>query len=339
MKVCENCFEDDELKGFISSNSLEKCTCEYCDTQDAEFINFNELADFFTGFLGLFKSDKNGKPLYLIIREDWKLFSKKVDKKLLNDILNEIKIDVKSHNQNVKYISNVYRSSSYWEQLKETIKWKSRFLTNIDQIKELHWDLFFEDAKINVDSTSKFYRARMHGNGQEETFDTKEMGHPLSRSKVSEGRANPQGIPFLYLSQSIKTTLYETRASYLDEISVGTFTIKDGVDLNLIDFTNVPSAFALNEQDSPLEDLVAGILLKKRISKELSKPLRRHDSNIEYIPTQFICEYIRYITGSDGIIFESSLHIGGINIVLFDQNKVECKNVESVVVSEVIIKY
>lgn len=337
MKVCENCFEDVELKGFISSNSLENGNCDYCNGQDVELIDFNELADFFTGLLDLFIPEKNGKSLDSIIREDWNLFSVKSNKKLLNDILQEIKTNIKSHSTNVNYISSVYNSSSYWEELKETIKWKSRFLTNIDQIKELHWDLFFQDAKVPIDSTRKFYRARLHDNGQKKAFDNAKMGHP-DKYKVSEGRANPQGIPFLYLSQSLETTLYETRASYLDDISVGTYTIKNDVSLSLIDFTVIPSAFTLNEQKAPLEELVAGILLKKRISKELSKPLRRHDSNIEYIPTQFICEYIRYITGADGIIFKSSLHIGGINIVLFDQNKVECKSVEHVVVSEVIIK-
>ena len=52
------------------------------------------------------------------------------------------------------------------------------------------------------------------------------MGCPPNKL-TSSGRANPQGIPYLYLSKTPETTLYETRASYLDELSIGKFKIKD----------------------------------------------------------------------------------------------------------------
>ena len=80
------------------------------------------------------------------------------------------------------------------------------------------------------------------------------------------------------------------------------------------------------------------MLLKRFISIDLSKPIRRYDSEIEYIPTQFICEYIRYISDADGILFNSSLHNGGKNIVLFNQDKVECVKVDMYRVSEVDIR-
>jgi hypothetical protein len=38
--------------------------------------------------------------------------------------------------------------------------------------------------------------------------------------------ANPSGIPFLYLSENEKTVVYEVRASYLDELSIGVFKAK-----------------------------------------------------------------------------------------------------------------
>ena len=55
--------------------------------------------------------------------------------------------------------------------------------------------------------------------------------------------------------------------------------------------------------------------------------MRRYDTEVEYIPTQFICEYVKVITGANGIRFNSSLHPEGKNIVIFDQELVECKEV------------
>ncbi len=81
------------------------------------------------------------------------------------------------------------------------------------------------------------------------------------------------------------------------------------------------------------------IQLKKVISKDLSKPIRRYDSDIEYIPTQYICEFIRLIIGVDGILFNSSLHSNGQNLVVFDQDKMECLDVKKYLVTELSIKF
>jgi len=160
------------------------------------------------------------------------------------------------------------------------------------------------------------------------------MGSP-HKTKVEDGRANPLGIPYLYLSKSIETTLYEIRAFYLDEVSVGEFKIKDDEEIILVDFTFSTGAFF---NVGHILDYTKSMLLKRLISADLSKPMRRYDSKLEYIPTQFICEFIRYITNADGIQFNSSLHKGGKNIVLFVQDKVECISVALHRVTNVEIK-
>jgi hypothetical protein len=78
--------------------------------------------------------------------------------------------------------------------------------------------------------------------------------------------------------------------------------------------------------------------LRDRISIDLSKPMRRYDSEIEYIPTQFICEFIKVYTGAGGIRFRSSLHPEGKNIVLFDDNKVTCVTVEKIKIQSLKLK-
>lgn len=70
-------------------------------------------------------------------------------------------------------------------------------------------------------------------------------------------------------------------------------------------------------------------MLTDSISKDLSKPLRRYDSEIEYVPTQLICEFCKEYVHADGICFKSSLYPGGVNYVLFDPKAADCVSVES----------
>ena len=334
MKVCPCCFNDVELKRFIASNSLENGKCDYCDGINSELIEVGVLQDFFSDFIGIFKEEKDGKPLVDLINTDWNLFSGKAEEyDILSDLLVATGSSISNPNKKVNYIDEIIECISFWEKLKEDLKWKRRFLTDITEIFELGWDSFF-NKQIILPSDEELYRARIHQNAGQVAFPVEKMGCP-EKEYATGGRANPYGIPYLYLSKSTETILYETRATYLDEISVGKFKIKNNNIVVLVDFTEDISAF-LN-MDNIIE-YTKGMLLKNYISSDLSKPLRRYDSELEYIPTQFICEFIRYITNADGILFNSSLHNGGINIVLFEQEKVECISVNKHRVTHVEIK-
>lgn len=335
MKVCTNCFNDIELKEFIKLNSSEKGRCDYCSNEiDSEILGMEKLFFFFSEFFGIFKEDKDGVNLVEILNDDWNFFSgNDVAYSILSDILSYVDSSIVSPEQTVSYIEEIIENFSYWEELKLKLKWESRFLTNTDPLFELGWDSFFNKTST-FPSGDELYRARIHPEGEQKTFDLEDMGCP-SKEKVNSGRANPQGIPYLYLSKTLKTTLYETRAAYLDEISIGKFRIKEDQQIVLVDFTEDVSSF-LNFEN--IIDYTKSVLLKKKISIDLSKPIRRYDSELEYIPTQFICEFIRYITGADGILFNSSLHGDGKNIVLFNEDKVKCISVQKHHVTKVSIE-
>mgnify|MGYP003977802717 FL=1 len=55
------------------------------------------------------------------------------------------------------------------------------------------------------------------------------------------------------------------------------------------------------------------------LGKELSKPIIPREANLEYLPTQYLCEMIKGLN-FDGIIFRSSVSEGD-NYVLFSDNK------------------
>lgn len=95
---------------------------------------------------------------------------------------------------------------------------------------------------------------------------------------------------------------------YLDRLSVGTFEITH--DLNVVDFSskiNLFYTYTDSETNESLVDTIKRKIILDRISSDLSKPLHRFDSEIEYVSTQLICEYCR-LNGADGIQFNSSLH-------------------------------
>ncbi|MGE0076271.1 MAG: RES domain-containing protein [Bacteroidales bacterium] len=335
MKVCVHCFNDIELKQFIQVEATEKGRCDYCSNgEEAELVLIDELLDFFSEFINIFKLDDRGISLNQLIQKDWELFSVHTNiDKILSTILKEINSPL-TFSDKVTYIDEIVECISYWEYLKEEIKWEKRFLTNTDILDDLGWVNFFNQRNtIEWPRHEPFFRARLHYNGNQKEFSTSDMGCP-DKIIVPAGRANPQGIPYLYLSKSIDTVLYEVRSTFLDELSIGSFYIKEKDSVVLVDFTEKVSVFSRVDE---IIEYAKSILLKRLISNDLSKPIRRYDSEIEYIPTQFICEYIHNRSSADGIIFNSSLHQGGKNIVLFNQDKLECKKVELYRISHVNI--
>jgi hypothetical protein len=335
MKVCAHCFNDSELKQFIQASAIEKGNCDYCKNgSGTELLSIEELLDFFSEFISLFKTDEQGVSLNQLIQNDWDLFSKETnDSAILSDFLKALNSTL-TPNEKVSYIDEIIHCILYWEELKDEIKWKKRFLTNTDILDELGWVNFFDQKNtIEWPKQELLYRARLHYSDNQKEFETKNMGCP-DKEKVPAGRANPQGIPYLYLSENVNTVLYEVRSTFLDEVSIGTFQVKEESSVILVDFTEKPSAFSKVDE---IVEYAKSMLLKRLISNDLSKPIRRYDSEIEYIPTQFICEYIHDRSSADGIIFNSSLHPGGKNIVLFNHDKVECKKVELYRVSDVSI--
>lgn len=335
MKVCNCCFNDDELNIFIDSNSEEIGICPYCKNEHVSLLGIEELLDFFEEFLSIFKKDDKGMALVDIISRDWSFFSETVDSnKLLSDILNLSNIEFIDSNDKVSYSNDIQRCVGYWSKLKDILKWERRYIIDSETIAEEYgWGELFNRTQ-GLLPEKELFRARLHQDENSEVFSGVNMMCP-PKDKATSGRANPAGIPYLYLSKDIETTLYEIRAAYLDDVSIGIFKPLEGKEIVLVDFTEDINVYA---NVGNLNEYVKSVLLKLLISKDLSKPMRRYDSELEYIPTQFICEFIRYNAEVDGILFESSLYKGGKNVVLFDQNLVECVGVVKHGVNEIEIK-
>lgn len=332
--VCKNCFKDQELIGLIiSQGKIGKCDC--CDSNDVEVILIEELYDFFNELYLNFQIKEDGESLNTLISENWNLFNGlEIGRKILNFTLEKLVSDIHNSDELVCFSDDILENINYWDELKEKLKWKIRYFSNIRYIiEDLGWDSFFE-SKTKLKSNDVFFRARLHVKADERTFEKDEMLSP-PKEKTLAGRANPLGIPYLYLSDNADTILYEVRASYLDEVSVASFKLKDTVEDPIIisDFTETPTLYDPGRVNLKIKST----LLKKIISRELSKPMRRYDSDLDYVPTQFICEFIKEFTNVQGIKFKSSLHEEGSNLVLFNQEIMDCFDVKQVRISKVLI--
>lgn len=319
MKICANCFNDIEIKESVEGMPRENGICECCGAE-SEVVDISEVEDFFCELLGLFEKDDNGRPVSAIIEQDWNIFASIASSnKILEDILNRNNFAF-SINDKVSYIQDVKECLNVWDELKKEVQTEKRYFSNIGSFD---WSSYIK-GNFKVPKGTVYYRSRVIP-ADKDYLTSKDMGCPPAE-KATAGRANPIGIPYLYLCDNIDTTFYEIRAVYLDKVSVGRFVIQR--DLDLVDFntdTNLFYAFNSENNDSLIEVIKHKILFKK-ISADLSKPLRRYDTEIEYVPTQLICEYCKH-NGADGIMFKSSLHKSGTNIVLFNKDDAKCTKV------------
>lgn len=177
-----------------------------------------------------------------------------------------------------------------------------------------------ETLHLELDPGTELYRSRISNDG---VYSRCEMGAPPA-SRASEGRVNSKGIPCLYLADSIKTTLHEIRARDFDDVTVAIFTpIKK---LNLVDFRQLDKLSPFATIGIGVDWFAVNIEILHEISRDIAKPMRRNDSVLDYLPSQYIADFAKSL-GYDGICFSSTLHLGGVNYAIFNENVFECKNV------------
>lgn len=285
-----------------------------------------ELEAFLYSLVTIFESKADGTPLYAVLQNDWNLFSSDDSCK---DVLNEIignysaafaKDGIIDSESRVSYKKSITDCVTVWETLKDDIKNHHRFTTDLNRLKNAEWEILL-DHKLQLKSDASFYRARIHYK-KDEHLGLDDMG-ARERGDCPPGRANPEGIPYLYLSEEPKTTFYETRVNMHDVVSVGEFKILGANPLYVEDLTDID----LNDLDILDEDVVKLAkrkLLIRALSHDMSNPMRRFDSKIEYVPTQFICEYVQLTQNVSGIRFSSSVYKKGTNVVIFDPSLMHC---------------
>lgn len=149
-------------------------------------------------------------------------------------------------------------------------------------------------------------------------FSTKRM-KPL-RGEAAEGRANPKGIPYLYLANKRETALSEVRPWLGSLISVGQFKILK--QLTVVDFFSTEQRHLLYVEEPGPEEREEAVWID--IDKAFSHPVNPSDKTAEYIPTQIIAEVFK-MEDFDGIAYRSA-YTNDYNVMLFDIEAAEIIN-------------
>ena len=181
--------------------------------------------------------------------------------------------------------------------------------------------LIAEDLPL---SNNRYYRGRISTNSK--GFTPSEMSAP-PYDKSTDGRANSAGISRLYLTNDRETTFHEIRAAEYDYITVGTF--KQLVPLKVVNLSRISkiSPFA---EDIDCTELAINKDNLSKINEEMSRTSRRGDSPLDYLPTQYICDFVMSLEDDsgnklfDGISYQSAMHSDGYNLAIFDPKKFKC---------------
>jgi hypothetical protein len=215
----------------------------------------------------------------------------------------------------------------------ETVKNKSRYVWPVEINK------FLDDILSSCDhreATLKkgqvFWRARLGCAISERTEDDGDLTivlqeeAPFSPGEMkpiikwdSEGRANPRGIPFLYMASTRDTALAEVRPWIDAQISIARLRLN--TDAKIVDCSQHHAKGDIGKVilDRTLSR-IDGVWLA--IDQAFAKPVGKDDEARSYIPTQIIAELFKS-KGYDGIGYKSVLQEDGFNLVMFDLNIVE----------------
>ncbi|USP13542.1 RES family NAD+ phosphorylase [Vibrio gazogenes] len=267
------------------------------------------------------EEDENGDYAYKIIDDTFQLFNNDItNKQALFEEVTKESFNGKKYKLAISF--DHYKES--WKELCEELKHSNRFFPTgviyskiFKQSNDKDLPVFssiLEQLESTAYITDCFYRARI----SDEPLTANDMGAP-PQDKTSAGRANPKGIAYMYLADNIDTCVSEVRPYNGAEIYVSEFKLKQTK--TLIDLTDPRKKFSIIPfQESDYGESLAIIELLEAFALALSIPVKPHLSELDYIPTQFLCEYFKSLGPYDGIIFNSSFSKGK-NYVFFNTDE------------------
>lgn len=332
---CSVCFGDLHItKNLIPQRMREHGRCDYCYTGDMDLIEPQALITEFETLASIYDPAETGPTLVEWLKADWKLFS---DDKL--DVANAMRLlaDILDDGDAVRHPvapSESYQSQALtqWETLRDELMYKNRYFLDQALDRDRLQQLFYQ-LSMEIPAGDVWYRARLQN--QDVPFPIAEMGASPKRL-AAHGRANPPGIPYLYVGSQPDTAVAETRPHTGEIACVATFVIHDKISVVDLCAPRVRvSPLALSEA-SAIGQLRADIPLLERLGEELTRPVLPSGVAIDYVPSQYLCEFIKKC-GFSGVVYRSSVSTGR-NLALFDPAQAQPGDVIQYDVTSVTVK-
>lgn len=325
MNCCAECFGDRGLRrNIIPSLSVATGRCSYCESDGVYVLDPKELTEYFELLVSAYRPDSVGRFLINCFREDWALFQHpRMDDSRSNDLLKNILDDAEITRQKFVPTTNPTADRlSEWENLRVELMYHNRYFPDktidLDRLEALLSPLTLDADEL----PTSWYRARIRHADIPYTVD--QMGAPPNRV-ASHGRANPAGIPYLYLGSDKDTAISEIRPHTGEIACVADFTTP--ATLKLVDLRTPrkmvsPFVFADAEDIGRMRN---DLPFLERLGEELTRPVIPQSAAIDYTPSQYLCEFIKKC-GYQGVIYRSSVSTG-MNVALFDPSLATCGTV------------
>lgn len=310
--------------------------CSFCKAKGLPGIDPVQLSDLFQPLLDLYEvcSDENGKAIDVHIQNDWSIFSEFKHiadrKRLLTAICKDRLSDDKKYQPRIEHEEG---KIIQWNEFREELKHKNRYFPqNVPDVE--HLKNLFEFLTLPENETPKnFYRARIKkGN---EKLELSEIGKPPAE-EAKNGRANPAGISYFYAASDTDTAIAEVRPSKGDTVTVAHFrTTNSMLMADLRNPKHTISPFELD--DDNLTRLCTDMPYLTILGEELSKPILPREADLEYLPSQYLCEFVKHI-GFVGMVYKSSLAEGD-NYALFDETGLKYIGQKKYKVTDINVNY
>lgn len=346
MIFCDHCFKDKEISSIIRSVSVSNIgECPVCHHKNGHLYDTSaqtDLTSYFEDLLDIY-TPKTSLPdcypkaeLRLLIDEledRWNIFadiSRTQEYEILRNICSGLYKGFPSLFTEAVGIPELYDDSylknhallrnNSWDQFVTEIKTQNRFhskLVNFDILER-----YCSFIRKTYRKGTIFYRARI---SPEDGYPIDQMSAPPS-DKSTAGRVNARGITCLYIAKDQDTALHEVRAGLFDFVSVGTFKLKE--DITIVNLRAITSISPFMYNLDPLNHAINKQYLE-RLDAEMSRPLRRSDSTLDYVPTQYIADFIKSIEHNnrheyDGIEYNSTTYPDGYNLAIFNPDLFQC---------------
>ena len=362
--VCSSHFQDHFIRTFIEKNSREG-KCHYC-SKNADVIDLHSLVEFINEKICNYYGDVEDQalPTYnswadkdddetfpyhnscgLLMpnkREDYdidELFEEvglSIDnEKLYNDIRNCFDDTKRYCVIDAFYDTKEEELSDKWKRFCEIVKSSRRytFFKMPEFATKQHSDNGLDDIlselgnlviNANLIKTinppnATICRCRVHNKG--DVFKTiADLASPPDNF-ASQNRMSPAGVSMFYGAFMPTTAIREVANTFTNEndVTIGDFNVIKPI--KVIDFMGLFRLSIFGNYDYNIMSFLKSFVF------EIAKPISPKDKDIEYVPTQIITEYFRYVfkTGEgeniNGLKYRSAANNGGFCCVLFFDKK------------------
>lgn len=320
---CASCFGDPGLTRNIIPKVVSDGTgqartgdCGYCGTKNTTTFAPSALSQWFEMVVDCYVLDDSGRSLPALLSEDWRLFDHPAmdeahAKELLADILDDGEI-VRRTFAPIDLLIN--ETPQRWDHLRDEMMHQNRWFidepVDLERLAELLEQLIAPKESF-TEITEVWHSARLLSDNK--PFELNQMSAPPAHL-AGHGRANPAGIRYLYLGSTASTAVAEVRPHTGEMACVATFHVPEILAVDLRDPRQSASPFILGNAEQ-IAALRSGLPLLERLGEELTKPVQPSSAAFEYIPSQYLCEFIKK-QGYQGVLYRSSVS-DGVNLALF----------------------